>query len=70
MAPVPLGENFLTKCVSNLPARKSGSAMIFWWMGIEVEIPSTTNMPKARAMRLIASDRSFPCTTSLAISES
>src|SRR5271166_1167255 len=56
--------------VSKLPARKSGSAMMRRCSGMLVKMPSTTNISKARDMREIASARSRPRTTSLAISES
>ena len=43
------------KPVSSLPAMKSGSSMIWRWSGMEVLMPSTTMVSRARRMRAIAS---------------
>ena len=58
------------KPVSISPAWNSGSCRIRWCSGIDVWIPSTTNVSNARSERSIASFRSFPEQISFATSES
>src|SRR5208283_3334842 len=66
----PLFSSFSMKCVSRFPATKLGCARILRWRGMEVFIPSITNISRARFMRLMASARSRPFTMSLATIES
>ena len=58
------------KCVLSRPATKSGSFSTFRCSGMEVLIPSTTDISRVRFMRAMASCRSRPCTMILAIIES
>ena len=64
--PLPPAMCWSMKPVSYLPARKTGWFTTFWWNGIEVLMPFTTNSESARRNRSIASARSRPQTTSFA----